>query len=71
MWKYKDNYYESQKTNCKKILQCDKSDGKVIKEWSSVKEAAIKFGVTVQSIRRACNGMYETCCGYLWRNSEN
>lgn len=37
-----------------------------IREWASVREAAIYYNVTFQAIQRAIYGKYKSCCGFIW-----
>ncbi len=54
----------------KPVLQVD-MDGKLIKRWNSVYEAADHFGVKPNSIRNALpGGQRKSCCGYKWMKEE-
>ena len=54
----------------RKILQCDKQ-GNIIKEWGSIKEAAIGINKPVSNISKCCRGCgYKTAYGYICRYKE-
>ena len=42
-------------------------DGKLIKEWPSVREAKRKLGIDNSSISRCCKGRQRTAGGYIWK----
>lgn len=48
------------------VLQCTR-DGKVIKEWTSVREAAEFFNITIAAIRQCCNGQSKSSIGCVWK----
>lgn len=48
------------------VLQFD-ADGKCIRVWSSMKEAAEALGIKYQGISRVCRRERKTCGGYIWR----
>lgn len=52
----------------KKVLQYS-IDGKLINEYSSLKEAAIALNAKESSISRCCNNAkyYKTAYGYIWK----
>lgn len=54
-----------QKTR-KKVLQIDK-DGRVIKEWPSLSDAARELGLQVSNISHCCSGKIKSTGGYKWR----
>ena len=43
------------------------TDGKRLKKYSSIKEAALKSGCEKTNISRVCNGQRKTCGGYIWK----
>lgn len=43
------------------------SDGRVINEYESVKDASTATSVTASNIGRVCNGIRQTAGGYKWR----
>ncbi|MBW6408702.1 LAGLIDADG family homing endonuclease [Clostridium weizhouense] len=43
-------------------------NGRLIKVWGNLREAATFYDVTFQSIERAINGKYKTCCGFIRKN---
>ncbi|MEG0297282.1 MAG: NUMOD1 domain-containing DNA-binding protein [Clostridium sp.] len=63
-WKYTEKV---DKKRSKKINQYD-INRNFIREWDSLREAAIYYNVTFQAIQRAISGKYETCYGFIWRN---
>lgn len=63
-WKYTE---EIDHKKAKEINQYDMNRN-FIREWASVREAAIYYNVTFQAIQRAISGKYETCCGFIWTN---
>ena len=48
------------------ILQLDK-DGNLIKEWSSIIEAANSFNIKAPNISRCLRGLRKTCKGFQWK----
>lgn len=48
------------------VLQFD-ADGKCIRVWSSMKEAAEALGIKYQGISRVCRRERKICGGYMWR----
>ncbi len=61
-WRYVDDI-ENKKN--KAVKQYD-ANGKLIKEWSNLREAAAFYDVTFQAIERAISGKYKTCCRFVW-----
>lgn len=69
-WCYADEYDKDTfiiKSKFKKVLQLDKTTDKLIKEWSSAKEAAEVIGCCTNTIAAACNGKRKTAKGYKWK----
>lgn len=69
-WCYADEYDKDTfiiKSKFKKVLQLDKTTNKLIKEWSSAKEAAKVIGCYTNTIAAACNGKRKTAKGYKWK----
>ena len=76
MWSYEK--YASQKANreplenkaARHVIQFS-PEGQAIKEYPSVKEAALEVGISEASIRHACNGTAgrKTAGGYVWKYS--
>ncbi|HAR84094.1 MAG TPA: hypothetical protein DCR69_00020 [Clostridium sp.] len=62
VWRYIDDI-ENKKN--KRVRQYD-TNGKLIKEWSNLREAADFYDVTFQAIERAISGKYKSCCGFIW-----
>ena len=54
----------------KKIYQYD-LEGNLMRIWGSLKEAAIYYSITPQSIERCAKGEVEICSNYKWRYSKN
>lgn len=71
IWRYikHTEWYSDQSNKEKEVIQFDLSEN-LIKVWPNIKEASKFFNVTVQSIRRACNGKAKTCCGFIWKHAE-
>ena len=56
----------SNKKRTKAILQYD-LDGKFIKEWDSILNAAIYYNVSATNISACLNNRQKTCKGYIWK----
>ena len=69
IWKYKtDNYplkIDGLKPLCRKVAQYSK-DGKFIKEFKSITEAAKQLG-SVGTIHNCCSGKIKSAYGYIWK----
>lgn len=52
-----------------KINQYDLA-GNLIKTWSKMKEAELKYNVSHTSLRFCCIGRMKTCAGYIWKYAE-
>lgn len=63
IWRYTDGV---ELKECRMVEQYDLNNN-LIKVWKSCREAAVEYNVTFQAIRRAINGQYKTCCGYVWK----
>lgn len=50
----------------KAVLQYDKQ-GNFIKEYHSVRQAGRELGISAGNISSACNGMYDTMGGFVWK----
>lgn len=50
----------------KKVAQIDEN-GNIVKEYSSMKEAAKTFGITRQAISAVCHGKRKKIKGYYWK----
>lgn len=46
-------------------------DGKLVKQYPSISEAAREIGRDESSVRGACNGKRLTCAGYKWKKILN
>lgn len=68
--KYNNNYgtarFRSSVTSSIPIVQLTK-DGKKIREFYGMHEAARKTGICVQNIHKCCVGTYKTAGGYKWK----
>ena len=51
----------------KKVLQISPSDGSIIKEYPSIREAARQLEIDNQGIRRVCKGERKLAAGYSWK----
>jgi len=49
------------------VIQTELSNGKVIREYASLKEAGEKIGGCWTNIRKCCIGERKSACGYGWR----
>lgn len=71
--KYNINYgtcREKIKKSCsKKIEQCDEN-GRVIKVWSSAKEASKHFGISNSTISQCAKGLHKHAGGFKWKYSK-
>lgn len=52
--------------NKRKVKQYTK-DGEFVKEWDSIKEAAIELGLKTPNIIACCKNKQKTCGGYEWK----
>lgn len=66
---YRDKQIESSRDRMKPILQFDKL-GNLIKEYSSINEAAKELNIDKTCISRNCNGKYKSAFGYVWKFKE-
>ena len=41
--------------------------GNMIKEWTSIREAAINNNISFGNIINCCKGRCKTCGGYIWK----
>lgn len=51
----------------KPILQISLNTGEVLKEWTSATDAARELGFNKNNINNACNGVYKTSNGFIWK----
>ena len=51
---------------CRKVLQYT-MDGRLIKEWNSIKEAAETTNIYATGIGYCCRGRFSKCKNYIWR----
>lgn len=54
------------KFKSKKVLQT-RIDGKIIKEWNSIRDASEELGIAKETIRSVCVGKNSTGGGYKWQ----
>ena len=59
-----------QESNCREILQFDKSC-KFIKKWSSITEASDFLGCSKTNLCNALQRKIKTACGYIWRYADD
>lgn len=64
--KFVEQGYNSTKAHNKSVLQFD-LNGKLLKEWNSIKEASEYFNVRSPSIGSCLRGLTNTSCGFIWR----
>lgn len=57
------------KTQSKSVAQYSK-DGKLIKIWTSIKEAGLQLGLYRSNISLAAQGVYKTSGGFVWKYAE-
>lgn len=63
---YNANYGMGAKARNSKVQQIDPKNGKIIRTWDSMKNAAGTLGINYQNISRVCRGMRKTAGGYHW-----
>lgn len=61
----KNGMYGKTPPNIRPVIQMDKN-GKIIKEWSSIKEAGKSLGLCSANICNVCNGKRHSCGGFSW-----
>lgn len=70
---YNNNYgsrnEKVRKANCKTVIQLS-LDGKYIKEWNGMREAARSIGCVCSRISEVCRGKRRSHGGYLWKFKE-
>lgn len=54
---------------CRKICQFDRF-GNFIKDWNSIKEAAIAIGSDISTISKCCKNKAKTCKGFIFKYKE-
>ena len=52
------------------IEQLDKITGAVLKEWTSIKEAAIALSIDPSSMTKVCKGKKKTAGNFIWKYKE-
>lgn len=72
-WAYSAGFNEGCRARgglmAKKVIQMD-LNGKAIKEWDSIAEAARAVGTKDSSIIKVCKGRLETTAKFRWKYSE-
>jgi hypothetical protein len=63
---YNATYGNGPKVKNSKVVQYN-LDGRIIKEWESMKDASLATGVKYQSISRCCRHGRKTAGGYIWK----
>ncbi|WP_277407911.1 NUMOD4 domain-containing protein [Lacrimispora xylanisolvens] len=64
--KYNANYGCGALVKNTPVLQFD-MNGKFVKVWTSIKEAATTLGIKYQGISRVCRGERKSSGGYIWK----
>ena len=54
----------------KAVLQLDKGNNEIIKEWSCAIEVEKELGIKNSNICKCCKGKQKTCGGYIWKYKE-
>ena len=54
----------------KAVLQLDKGNNEIIKEWSCAIEVEKELGIKNSNICKCCKGERKTCGGYIWKYKE-
>ena len=67
---YSNNLKKARKANVKKVAKFD-TDGKLIKKYESITEAARDNRVSGASISNCLLGKHKTSCGFLWKYQNN
>lgn len=70
---YNINYGNAQKKKAQKFFRSVKKlslEGKLLKEYPSIKDAAKETGLPHSSISFCCSGRYQTAGGYKWKYKE-
>lgn len=77
VWRYKDNYDATKTIDTKpkrkkmRVLQIDKTTGRIISEYSSLAEASRIFKLNSSGIIQCCKGNQKTAGGYIWKYVDN
>ena len=67
IWVYKEEWEKGKiNINYKFILQYT-LEGEFIKEYPTLKEAALQISGSAHSIGECCRGKQKTACGYKWK----
>lgn len=62
---------EFKKKKRKAVLQLDKDNNEIIKEWSCAIEVEKELGIQSSHICNCCKGKRKTCGGFIWRYKES
>lgn len=49
------------------VLQIDKQLGHIVREWASIKEAAISLSIDPSSMTKVCKGKKKSAGGFVWQ----
>lgn len=52
------------------VTQIDKITGEILKEWASIKEAAISLSIDPSSMTKVCKGKKKSAGGFIWKYKE-
>ncbi|WP_293666520.1 NUMOD4 domain-containing protein [uncultured Parabacteroides sp.] len=66
VWRYEKCKVEPVSLRVKKIIQYDK-DGKFIREWNRITDAAKHYNTSTGRICACLSGVTKTCRGFIWR----
>lgn len=66
---WRKNNAEAIRKRCCKPVDQYTLDGKFVKRWPSVKDAARELGLKQQSISQCCNGTRKTTGGFKWQHA--
>lgn len=70
LWKYKNSSKQITPLNKRtryNVLQIDKKNGLIIKEYKSIAEASNETKIAKATICNVCNGKGKTAGGFIWR----
>ena len=67
IWRYIDNNVNHRKKSTKAVCMISPSTHKILKKFTSVREASQKTGFYEGSIRKVCMGNRKSAHGYIWR----
>lgn len=64
---YNNNYGVGSLARNSKVIQINRSSGKIIKEWDSIKSASEHLEICYQTISACCRNVKKSAGGYKWR----